>query len=39
MEQFDIETLVLFGVWWNAVLQTVWFVWSLSQHYTKHKED
>jgi len=39
MEHFDTETLVLFGVWWNAILQTIWFIWSIDIVRRKHQED
>jgi hypothetical protein len=35
----DIEKIIMYGVIWNAVLQTMWFVWSFSIHKRKHKED
>ncbi len=33
------ETIIMYGVIWNAVLQTGWFAWSYTIHKRKHKED
>jgi len=34
-----IETIVMVGVIWNAVLQTIWFIWTLKNHSRKHIEN
>jgi hypothetical protein len=34
-----IEIIVMVGVIWNAILQTIWFIWSIKTHHQKHNED
>jgi len=34
----EIETIVMIGVVWNAILQTMWFYWSVKVHEEKHTE-
>jgi hypothetical protein len=34
-----IEKIIMVGVIWNAVLQTVWFWWTLKNHSHKHIEN
>ena len=33
------ETIIMIGVIWNALLQTYWFFWSRSIHDRKHSSD
>jgi len=34
-----VELIVMFGVIWNALLQTYWFFWSRGIYKRKHKDD
>jgi len=34
-----IEQIILIGVVWNALLQTIWFIWTLKNHSHKHIEN
>jgi hypothetical protein len=36
MDSHFIEAVVMFGVIWNAVLQTVWYVKTLDEGENKH---
>ena len=35
----NLELIIMVGVIWNAVLQTIWFIWSIKVHTEKHLED
>ncbi len=34
-----VATISMFGVVFNAILQSFWFVWSYKEHHRKHFTD
>ena len=32
----EIEEIIMYGVVWNAILQSIWFLWTIVNHET-HK--
>jgi hypothetical protein len=32
----NLELIITIGVIWNAVLQSIWFIWSIKTHNEKH---